>query len=339
MSYSGGHSASVLCVDVHQASCQVVSGGEDGRLCLWAPEGQLLTSYTQDDSECTSAVFSHNNPHIVYAAFGEEVHMLDLNRSKDPVFVFKSNQDEVNQLVLDSKDKFLAAGDDSGEVKVYGLQDRKVFKSLRHKHTNICSTVSFRPGRPWELLSGGLDCRLVHWDFSKPKCLHQFNTQQLFATPGESPHMINPPFVHHIATSPSGAIVACALENGQLPILDASNKKMEPKYALFAHRLGVSQVQFANEDILISAGNDSTVVKWDLSKAELFDPGCHQASGDLQNIASSAEEEKYISITSLCQLKTLQRSCKINWMAIYSTDTALKLFIADQTTDISVITL
>ncbi|XP_005102786.1 WD repeat-containing protein 53 [Aplysia californica] len=336
---TGGHTSSVLCVGTQRQSGQIVSGAEDGDLCLWSREGQVVTKVTRPDSECTSAIFSKDNPNIVYAAFGQEVLLLDITRAQEPIFVFQSNQEEVNQLALDSKEQFLAACDDSGEIKVYGLQDRKVFKTLRHKHTNICSAVSFRPGKQWEIVSGGLDCRLVHWDFSKPKCLNQFNMQELYATPGDSPHMINPPFVHHIASSPSGSTFACALENGQLPLLNASHKNLQPKHALFAHTQGVSQVQFLNEDNIVSAGNDSCIVHWDLSKAALYQPDAVVTNGDSHGATANPEEEKNLAITELCKVRSFSHPCKVNWMALSVTEAEQKLFVADQTPDISVLTL
>ena len=39
-------------------------------------------------------------------------------------------------------------------------------RALRGGHASICAAVAFRPHRPWELLSGGLEGALVRWDFS-----------------------------------------------------------------------------------------------------------------------------------------------------------------------------
>jgi len=343
---TGGHTSSVLCVNTQKQSGQIVSGGEDGKLCVWTPEGKLATSVERPDSCCTSAIFSSDNPNIVYAAFGEEILVLDITRSPHPIHTFESNTDEINQLDYDFKERYLGACDDSGEVKIYSIQDKKVFKTLRHKHTNICSTIAFRPGRPWEIISGGLDCQFVHWDFSKAKCLNQFNTQKLFPTPGESPHMINPPFVHHIASSPIGTQIACALENGQIPILDCSKKHLKPVYTLLAHTQGVSQVHFLNENTLISSGNDSCIHEWDLTKSNLYDQNVDSSSGNEESSSSgneasssSGNEERASEISSLCRKRTIQRNGKINWLSIDSKDAHQRLLVADDTSEIDVINL
>ena len=340
---SGGHTGSVLSLSVQPQTNRLVSGGEDGTLCLWSDDGRLSAKFNKPGLECTSVLFSREKPNIVYAAFGEEVLILDTQRLTEPVFVFKSNQDEVNQVLLDPKEEYLAACDDGCEIKIYGLQDRKVFKSLKFQHTNICSTALFRPNRRWEIFSGGLDCRLVHWDFSKPKCLHQLNMQEIHATPGDESYMLNPPFIHHISASPEGTTFALALENGRIPILDGKGKHLQPRYALHAHGQGVSQVHFLSESSLISSGNDCCVTQWDLSRAELDGAELEGAAGDgTIPEGSSPEERRCVAITQACKVHSYQHSSKINWLAISGTaddssGSAHRLFVADQTTDISVL--
>lgn len=334
---TGGHTESVLCVDVQSQTGHVVSGGEGGELCVWSKDGQLTGRFSRPETDCTSVVFSKQSPNLIYAAFGEEVLILDWQRLQEPVFIFKSNQDEVNQISLDANENYLAACDDSGEIKMFAVHNRKEFKTLRHKHTNICSTVVFRPGRQWELVSGGLDCRLVHWDFSKPKCLNQFNMQEFHATPGDSPYFINPPFVHHLAVSPNGSTLGCALENGQIAILNGNQKNLQPRHALFGHSQGVSQVHFLADEVLISAGNDCSIIQWDLTKSALYHPVPVYMNGD--GAASGPEEEKSLALTALCKARTLTHAHKINWMAPYSTDAERYLCIADQTPDITLLNL
>ena len=58
----------------------------------------------------------------------------------------------------------LAAADDSGQVAVVSLSSRALVKTLRRQHTNIASCVAWRPNRAGELLSAGLDSRVIAWD-------------------------------------------------------------------------------------------------------------------------------------------------------------------------------
>ncbi|XP_076435582.1 WD repeat-containing protein 53-like [Babylonia areolata] len=330
---TGGHSSPVLCVDVSPLSGMVASGSENGDLCLWSSTGELLHKFSRPDTDCTSVLFSREKSNTLYAAFGAEVLIIDTSQPDSVLFVFQSNQDEVNQVALDDKEQFLAACDDSGEIKVFGLGDRKVFKTLRFKHTNICSTVLFRSKRPWEVLSGGLDCRLVHWDFSRPKCLNQFNMQELHSTTSDvSAYMINPPFIHHLARSKDGSLTACALENGLVAVMDSTSKHLQEKFCLHAHQQGVAQVHFTSDTMLVSGGNDARIMVWDLSKAEQHDmQGEVVANGD-----SSPEDRRNESITEVCRVKTIAHPLKVNWLAPFLREEQWFVVVADQTSDLTV---
>ena len=329
----GAHTTPVLCVDVEGTSGMVASGSENGDLCLWSSTGALISKYTRPDTDCTSVLFSKEKPNTLYAAFGSEVLIMDTKRPQEPVHVFQSNQDEVNQVVLDDKEQFLAACDDSGEIKVFGLSDRKVFKTLRFKHTNICSTVLFRSQRPWEVLSGGMDCRLIHWDFSKPKCLNQFNMQELHSTSNDaSAYMINPPFIHHLAKNSNGSITACALENGLVAVFDSTAKHLQEKFCLHAHQQGVSQLHFTTDNVLLSGGNDAQIVVWDLNKADEY-----QEQGDVvANGDCAPEDHRNDGITELCKVTTILHPLKVNWLAPFLRDEQWHVVVADATSDLTI---
>ncbi|KAK7090603.1 WD repeat-containing protein 53-like [Littorina saxatilis] len=330
---TGGHTSEVLCIDVDKSTGTIASGSEDGDLCLWSSAGELTHKYTRPDTDCTSVLFAKEKPNTLFAAFGTEVLTFDTTRPQEPTYVFNSNQDEVNQVVLDEKEQFLAACDDSGEIKVFGLSDRKVFKTLRFKHTNICSTVLFRSKRPWEILSGGMDCRLIHWDFSKPKCLNQFNMQELHSTSNDaSAYMINPPFIHHLAKNADGSLTACALENGLIAVFDSTQKHLHEKFCLHAHQQGVSQLHFAADNTLVSGGNDSKIVVWDLNKAEQYEaPAGVVANGD-----SAPEDRRNEGITGLCKVNSLTHPQKVNWLAPFLHEDQWRMVVADQTSDLTI---
>lgn len=329
----GGHTTPVLCVDVANSSGMVASGGEDGELCLWSSTGQLLHRYRRPNMDCTSVLFSKDNPNTLYAAFGTDVLIFNAAQPEEPVYVFQSNQDEVNQVVLDDKEQFLAACDDSGEIKIYGLSDRKVYKTLRFKHTNICSTVLFRSKRNWEVLSGGMDCRLIHWNFSKPKCLNQFNMQELHSTSNDaSAYMINPPFIHHLAANADGSLTACALENGLVAVYDSTQKHLHEKFCLHAHQQGVSQVHFTSDARLMTSGNDAKVILWDLSKAEQYD----QQGGMVANGDCSPEDRRNEGISELCRASIIDHRMKVNWLAPFVRNDQWFVAVADQTSQVTI---
>ncbi|ESP04891.1 hypothetical protein LOTGIDRAFT_156130 [Lottia gigantea] len=296
-----GHTASVLCLDVQRQTEQLASGGENGELCVWALESKsLLKKYVKADCECTSVCFSKTNLDILYAAFEREVFVFDINDFEEPILTYSFNSEEINQIALSNQEEYLAACDDSGDVKIINLPEKKMYKTLRNIHSNICATISFRPNRPQDLVSGGMDGKLVHWLYPNHKCLNEFNMRELLDTPEDaSAYMVNPPFIHHVACSPTGTYIACALQNGQILVFNGSRKNLSQLFTLHAHTQGVSQVVFCDETHLISGGNDCQLIL-----------------------------EQSIS-----------HPMKINWLQYYCKDGVRYLLVADQTMCISVIPL
>ena len=157
--------------------------------------------------DAVAALCCHpSEDHTLFAAAGSAVLQLDLRQGLDSAVVLRSfavNQDEVNSIAVSAVNGgWLAAGDDSGEIQVISLQQLAAsaaaatgaeapagaaaeaaaapvrpatYKTLRRGHTNICTAVAFRPHRPWELLSGGLDATVVRWDYSRLRPLHSWN--------------------------------------------------------------------------------------------------------------------------------------------------------------------
>ena len=67
-------------------------------------------------------------------------------------------------MALTPRGDLLAAADDSGQVAVVSLTTHTLVKTLKRQHSNIASCVAWRPNRAGELLSAGLDSRVVAWD-------------------------------------------------------------------------------------------------------------------------------------------------------------------------------
>lgn len=332
---SGGHSNSPLCVDAKNDGSCFVSGGENGEVCAWTRNGSLSHKLQGEEDDCTSLCLSKTKDNMFYASLGNKVKVFDTRNLQEALEVYQFNEEEINQIALDEKEGFLAACDDSGEVKIISITEKRLYKTLRRKHTNICATVCFRVRKPWEIFSGGMDCNLIHWDFSRPKCLNQFNMQELQDAPSDlGAYMVNPPFVHHLSMSPDGKFLACALENGFVSVFNASKKNIAEICTLHAHTQGVSQVNFVSETKLVTGGNDCMVATWDLEKMNNGE-GSDQAPET--NGHTTPIHSKNTQITDNCRLVLVQHSSKINWMKYFSHSGNDFVILADQTSDLSVL--
>ena len=333
--FEGGHDNTILSVDSTSDGSKIISGGEEGEICLWERDGELVHKFSDNEDDCTSVCIQQSNPHIFYAALGSMIKAYDDRNLVAEVETFKFNEDEINQLVMDEKDQFLAACDDAGEVKIVSLQEKRLYKTLRRKHTNICATACFRTRKPWEIFTGGMDCNIFQWDFSRPKFLNQFNMQELQDAPSElGAYMVNPPFVHHLSMSPDGKYLACALENGFVSILNTSRKNVSEVCSLQAHNQGVSQVTFISDTKFITGGNDCVINAWDLTKLEEANS---EIPTELTNGHSSPIHNRNTLLTEACKIGEIQHGYKINWLKFFALDGTNYVLVADQSNTLTML--
>lgn len=215
-----GHKDSVttLCVsDVGEgaASQRLVSGSEDGTARLWDLERHktfhcFVAPKGLDNPEVASVAAGEGDlQHLVAVARGSTVSIYD---SREPALVNRApawqqslHLDDISELRMDGASGWLAAGDDAGEALVYDVRARKLLRRVSGCHSNICASVCFRPGHKWELISGGLDARVVHTNFNKTRTLHAFSTATSRAPRAAAPsQLVNPRFAYAVDCDPSG---------------------------------------------------------------------------------------------------------------------------------------
>ncbi|NXA06047.1 WDR53 protein, partial [Sapayoa aenigma] len=344
--WTGGHSCSILCLTV-SAEGLVVSGGERGELALWdgggIPAGQLRLP---EEDDVTSVVFSARRPSTLYASHGETISVLDVRSLQEPLERFHVNEEEINCLSLSDTDSYLAAADDSGAIKVMDLESKKVTRSLRH--SNICSSVAFRPQRPQSLVSCGLDMQVMLWNLQKARPLWATNLQECDPE-GDSPQsagqLFNPPLAHSLSVASCGNVFACGAQDGKVRIFRITGAKFERELEFQGHSLGVSQVLFMPEGYwLLSGGNDGKVLLWDvgsrvgkqqkspaksLQRRKAQAPASSRKNGKLSK-GSSGEE------AGVVPKLTIEHGEKVNWLSCADIKGSRRVLVADQSSSVSV---
>ncbi|KAI0664646.1 WD40 repeat-like protein [Cubamyces menziesii] len=117
----------------------------------------------------------------------------------------EDEEDLLNELNLSENGKFLAFGSDSGSVGIVDISSNKI-THMRNSHTTVCGCVRFVPDRPSELLSGGYDSALLHFDIGQGGILSRFD---IAAPPPTSQGVsLSPPFVLSIAINDAGLLAA-----------------------------------------------------------------------------------------------------------------------------------
>lgn len=278
-----GHSAPVLCVGAPPGpEGLLASGSEGGQVTVWSQEGVIVGKlHLPDEEDCTSVVFSSGTSAQLYVSHGENISVVDPRNLKSTVQEFAGvGEEEINALGLNETSSTLAVADDSGAVRILDLPSGKVCRTLR-RHTNICSSVAFRPQRPSNLMSAGLDMQVILWGLQKTRPLWTLSLQDIVeeedAHQQQPGQLFNPPLAHCVTVSSCGNVVGCAAEDGRVHLMRiGAGSKLEQQGAVKAHSQGVSQAHFINflshPYWLISGGNDGHVALWDLSKHTVVAP-------------------------------------------------------------------
>ncbi|KAK9093009.1 hypothetical protein Syun_027920 [Stephania yunnanensis] len=115
--------------------------------------------------------------------------------------------------------------------EIIDIQQQCLYKTLRIGHTSICSSVQFVPWRPWEVITGGLDSKLILWDFSRgrPCKVMDFGLSEVDSQ-SNAGQCFNPAFVHALAVPEvdmldnSGKVCSVARGDG---IVDVINVELE----------------------------------------------------------------------------------------------------------------
>ncbi|XP_030634426.1 WD repeat-containing protein 53 [Chanos chanos] len=281
--WSGAHTLPVLCVGALDGpESLLASGAEGGEVTVWNHEGTPLAQLRlSGEEDVTCAVFSPVAPGLLYASHGETISILDPRNLKGPLEELPNiGEDEINSLSINETGTMLAAADDSGAVRVLELQTGKVSRTLR-KHTNICSSVAFRPQRPQSLVSAGLDMQVMLWNLQKTRPLWTFSLQE--SVEQEEGHqqkagqLFNPPLAHCVSVATCGNVFACAAEDGRVHLMRVgAGSRLDQQGALKAHSQGASQAHFVNHLShpywLATGGNDGLVALWDLSEDPVVAP-------------------------------------------------------------------
>ncbi|KAF8319287.1 WD40 repeat-like protein [Clavulina sp. PMI_390] len=121
----------------------------------------------------------------------------------------------VHPVKIDISGSTLAFTSDSGAVGVLDIMSGQK-QEMRTGHSSVAGSVSIVPDRASEMVTGGYDSKLIHFDYRQGVTLSAYNFESAQApSSGEANISLSPPFVTSLTISSSG-VIAAGSANGQL---------------------------------------------------------------------------------------------------------------------------
>ncbi|KAF7304953.1 hypothetical protein MKEN_01209800 [Mycena kentingensis (nom. inval.)] len=188
------------------------AGSDDGSLRVYDLLSWKATRAIRGlPAEISSVVSGQSGD--VWLAAGRSAYAFSMSITKlvqtiaDATMVLELGADEddvLNELALNPSKTHLAFSTDSGSVGVVDIATKSVSR-MKTQHTSICGLVRFIPDRPREIVSGGYDSALLHFDYMLGSTLSRRDFTADPATQGVS---LSPPFIMSAALSTTGAMAA-----------------------------------------------------------------------------------------------------------------------------------
>ncbi|ORZ08317.1 WD40-repeat-containing domain protein, partial [Absidia repens] len=303
-----GHQKPVLCVKYAQNTFLgehiLASGSEDNTCRIWDLRTQQVVKGIKglQDPVSSVAFAPTSDSSLFYLSSGKKVLVYDLRNTgmivSETCREYEFSGDEINSIDINQKQSFLATGDDNGEVKIVDLVNHKIYKKLNKKHRNV-------------IWSGGLDCKVHQWDFSKGKLLDIYDT-----APSEpsSTQMFNPPFVYTIENSMDGNWVAAGLGDASIQI-DPVVSRLEDGHSNMVNCLSfLPGGDESQEPLLLSGSVNGSLALWRLP----LHSATNQVKAPTMTAPSDQPISKYqldASVVRLNQLETYTMDGKTTTLA------------------------
>ncbi|KAJ3272397.1 WD repeat-containing protein 53 [Terramyces sp. JEL0728] len=209
--------------------------------------------------------------------------------------IYQATED-INEFAVHFNKKFIGFVDDNGRISVLDTRNYKPFKNFKSGHSNIASCFKFRPTTPWQCVTGGFDCFVKSWDFSRA------SLQTEYCATVVASDTFNPPFIYSLAFDEAGNTLAAGLGDGKICIFSDFGRgkpKLPGKFQILEkHSWSISGLLY-DKNILYSIGIDKQLIKWDaepvVSKFD-FKLNAIAMSNDKIFVAGTADSKSQFNI-------------------------------------------
>ena len=281
----------------------VASANEDGKVRLWHAEDGAPGSTLDLGVPAKAVAFNPDGQEVV--AGGAGVVALWNSDGGQPLGTTMAVDGEVRSLAFSGDGGLLAAGTSSGHLVVWATQDR-TRPLLDRKITEDGSVrVAFPPadsGFVDEADQGGAGPTILATgdDSGRVNLWNATTDGRPIATWRSGPDDMSSPVVTSVAISPTSLdgtnVVAAALTNGRIAVLDGKTLKPSRAGLITAHADFVNSIAFSSGGTrIVSAGSDNTVRVWNADSGAAIGGPLVGHHGSVQSVAFNPAGTEIIS--------------------------------------------
>ncbi|HEY9647032.1 MAG TPA: TIR domain-containing protein [Chroococcidiopsis sp.] len=225
----------------------IVSGGGDGTLRLWKPDGELLQTIQGDPTLVTSVSVSPDGELILTSGSDGTVKLWSV--AGKLLHTLSGHQARVNSASFSPDGQQIASASNDKTIRLWSRSGELLHTLSGHQDAVL--SVSFSPDGQ-TLASGSLDKTVKLWDLSEPRAPQVKQTLT-----GQSA------WINSVSFSPDGQLLASASGDSTINLWTPSGELL---HTLTGHHGEVRSVSFSPDSQWIATASwDKTVRLWDRS--------------------------------------------------------------------------
>ncbi|KAF7366491.1 WD-REPEATS-REGION domain-containing protein [Mycena sanguinolenta] len=283
------HTGPVISVAFSPNGKWIVSGTEDGTVCVWdAENGEMVTGpINGHTNRVNSVAFSPDSKQIVSSSNDNTVHIWDAESGEVVVGPFRGHTDWVNSVAFSPNGKQIVSGSHDNTICVWNAENGEMITGPINGHTSCVNSVAFSPDGK-QIVSGSGDNTVCVWDAESGEMVgspfngHTDQVRSVGFSPdgkqivsGSDDHTGHTDHVYSTAFSPDGKWIVSGSRDNTVCVWDAESREVVAG-PFKGHTNSVMSVTFSPDCKWIVSGSfDKTVRMWNSETgkvvADIFD--------------------------------------------------------------------